>query len=700
MLRASKVKKKGLQLLMAAVMSLTVFPGAVPLYAHDTAEDPDGYIVKYREDCISLMDDEGAPFEVVEKKELQRLLQEDALEWYEKDGDAVLMEQDPSAALMDTGSVYYDSEQQWNLGMIHADEAFRNGNLGQGIRVGVIDSGVSPHQDFGSRLLQGHNYMAEAEGNTKKVSDTADEYGHGTRVAGLIAASGESGYIGAAPEAELVPLKCTDGKNVKVSTICRAIYGGIDDYDCDVLNLSLGVATEYESLKEAIEYAAEKNIVVVSAVGNGGSTTQYYPARYDTVIGVGSVDSSGNLYSRSNHHSSVFLTAPGVNVRSTDCHGGYSESTGCSFAVPQVSAAAAVMLGIDRTLTVDGIMRGLSETATDRGAEGYDEYFGYGIMNLGKCVAELTDNREPDPVEPAEDPVQPSPAEDPVQPDPSEDPGKTDDPSDSPDDGKSSDPSDTDPDDPVQPTQPSSPSGPAAPSDPSTPVTPVVPADPGEDPVQPAPSGQDSQTEPDDRKEPQAPEPWTQCTGDQNCILKGYSDLDPSAWYHDGVHYVLLKGIMKGYDQTTFRPDQETTRAMIVTMLWRMEGSPQVDDDVTFKDVPDGQWYTDAVRWAAKNGIVTGYSEDTFGPADDVSREQFVTILYRYAQFKGVDVSEGETAYLNDYTDARVISDWAVKAFRWAVKAGVIQGMTETTLSPKSDAVRAQVATMLMRLNT
>ena len=176
-----------------------------------------------------------------------------------------------------------------------------------------------------------------------------------------------------------------------------------------------------------------------------------------------------------------------------------------------------------------------------------------------------------------------------------------------------------------------------------------------------------------------------------------FTDADKQAWYHDGVHWAIEKGIMNGTAKNTFEPLTATSRAMIVTMLWRMEGSPQVDGSMTFKDVPDGAWYTDAVKWAAANGVVNGYSEEAFGPDDDVTREQIVTILYRYAQFKGVDVSQGEEAYLNNYTDARDVSEWAVKAFRWAVSAGVIQGMTETTLSPKTNAVRAQVATMLMR---
>ena len=136
---------------------------------------------------------------------------------------------------------------------------------------------------------------------------------------------------------------------------------------------------------------------------------------------------------------------------------------------------------------------------------------------------------------------------------------------------------------------------------------------------------------------------------------------------------------------------------MFVTMLWRMEGSPEVDENLTFKDVPDGKWYTDAVKWAVKNGITSGYSEDEVAPEDSLKREQIVTFLYRYAKLKDLDVSSGETASLDEYADAAKISGWADKAFRWAVDAGIINGVGDQKLDPQGQAVRAQVATMLMR---
>ena len=361
---------------MTAVLLIAVGVNAVPVWA--AGETGTEYIVKYKESAAWLMGDDSVPFDVVSEGTMNQMRFFGLLEWYEPDGVGELLD-----------SSYYES-YQWNLDVVQAEGSFQGNHLGRGVRVGVIDSGVNPHPDLGDRLLTGRNYMEDAE----DPDDTADEYGHGTGVAGLIAGAGDHGYIGTAPEAELVPLKITDGKAIKVSAICRAIYGGIDDYDCDVLNLSLGVTGEFQSLKEAVDYAESQNVLLVSAVGNTGRTTAYYPAGYDSVIGVGAVDRDGNVSSRSNHNASVFLTAPGTDVRSLDASGSYSLHTGTSFAVPQVAGAAAVLLGIDPTLSPWEIMDLLAASAIDRGTEGCDEYYGYGILNLGGSVRMLTGEEE------------------------------------------------------------------------------------------------------------------------------------------------------------------------------------------------------------------------------------------------------------------------------------------------------------------
>ena len=161
------------------------------------------------------------------------------------------------------------------------------------------------------------------------------------------------------------------------------------------------------------------------------------------------------------------------------------------------------------------------------------------------------------------------------------------------------------------------------------------------------------------------------------------------------MNWALDNGIMNGTGPDTFAPNMETTRAMIVTMLWRLEGEPLPWSSSAFDDVAPGTWYADAVAWAAENGIVTGYDADTFGPNDLVTREQIVTILYRYAKHRGIDTSAYDS--LEAFTDAHTVSGWALDAFRWAVGAGVIKGISDTLLSPKTEATRAQVATMLMR---
>ncbi|HJA48219.1 MAG TPA: S-layer homology domain-containing protein [Candidatus Agathobaculum intestinipullorum] len=174
-----------------------------------------------------------------------------------------------------------------------------------------------------------------------------------------------------------------------------------------------------------------------------------------------------------------------------------------------------------------------------------------------------------------------------------------------------------------------------------------------------------------------------------------YYDVYRSAWYYDAVQYVTQKGLMNGTEAARFSPDETTSRAMIVTILWRQAGRPSVGSTTNFRDVDPSQWYGSAVRWAAANRIVTGYGDGTFGPDDTITREQMAAILYRYAQYKGYSVSA--TGNLGGYTDANRISSYAMAAFRWICGRGIMEGTTPTTLSPTGSATRAEVATILMR---
>ena len=172
-----------------------------------------------------------------------------------------------------------------------------------------------------------------------------------------------------------------------------------------------------------------------------------------------------------------------------------------------------------------------------------------------------------------------------------------------------------------------------------------------------------------------------------------FTDVAKSAWYAKAVQYVYHRQLMNGMSKTVFAPDAAVTRAMLVTILWNLEGQPRGSGEMNFSDVEQGTWYTEAVRWAAEENIVEGWN-GKFSPMEEITREQFVTTLWRYAKYKGYDVSVGEETNILSYEDAFSISEYAVSAVQWACGAGLMQG-SDNTLMPKDGATRAQTAMLL-----
>ena len=179
-----------------------------------------------------------------------------------------------------------------------------------------------------------------------------------------------------------------------------------------------------------------------------------------------------------------------------------------------------------------------------------------------------------------------------------------------------------------------------------------------------------------------------------NTLTFDFMDVKDSDWYYEAVKYVNDKKLMNGTDKG-FEPNKEMTRAMLVTVLYRLDGSVLVDGENRFSDVVPGSWYEDAVIWASENAIVNGIGEEEFAPDMSVTREQMTAIIYRYAEFKGKSVEE--KADLSEFSDYSEVSEWAVDAFAWANKASLINGVGKKNLAPKATATRAQVATILMR---
>lgn len=188
---------------------------------------------------------------------------------------------------------------------------------------------------------------------------------------------------------------------------------------------------------------------------------------------------------------------------------------------------------------------------------------------------------------------------------------------------------------------------------------------------------------------------YKDCTKNSDCPMSAFRDLKTTAWYHDGIHWALDEDVMNGFEDGTFKPDGNTTRGQIATMLYRMEGSPAIAAGNSYSDVKAGKWYTIAIGWATANNIVTGFGDGTFKPDAPVTREQLAAMLYRYADYKGKVVVEGPTAALN-FSDADSVSKYAKEPVSWMVKKGLLKG-TDGKLMPRGKATRAQVATLFMR---
>lgn len=459
--------------------------------------------------------------------------------------------------------------EQWNLtgaNGIHSAAAEQYGLTGSGVKIAIIDSGINrDHDDLQSVNIEtGYNVIDNS-------TETTDNFGHGTFVAGIIAGNShnEIGIDGICDDVTIVPIKCFDSTLTNTKNVVSGIYKAVDDYQCDVINLSLGVSMDLPELKEAVDYAASKNVIVVAAVGNNGETQPeqlIYPAAYDSVIGVGAHDKDGNICAFSHTNSSVYVTAPGEDLFSLSANGSteYSIVSGTSFASAHVAAMAVIAKSYDKSITVEEFKILLANSATDMGAPGYDTSYGYGMVSVTAMIENLQS-------------------------------------------------------------------------------------------------------------------------------LPAFRDISDH-WAKDNIEYCYEMGLMSGVEDGIFQPDGTLTRAMIVSILWRLDGSPATSGSIAFSDVETGSWYELAVKWAAENAVVSGYGDGLFGPNDNVTREQLATILYGYASYKNMDLTSVTPV---GYTDWGQISTYALEPVSWAITNHIISGKTADTVVPQGFATRAEAATLL-----
>lgn len=419
---------KSLAVLFAAILAISVFA-----FAAETEEEKT-YIV-YPKFTLFTASDNPAGFYVVTQEELDMLLEDDLVESYRETVKGVLLENEESV------------EPNWDIKAVNAFSV-PDKYTGEGIKIGIIDSGIDhTHSNFlvcddgqpkYTRVLPGTNYLTGKSGFIEKVVDgktiiestTKDLLGHGTMVAGKAAAQMHAkiilngntylnyGVSGVAPLATIVPLKVTDTKSVDDVYVTNAIYGAVDDYDCDVINISIGFynRTEeekkaIEDMKKAIDYAVGKGVTVVASVGNDGTGTLMYPAAFDNVIGVGATDNDGNVWVNvdpkggSQQNESVFITAPGAGIISTWSYDalvknengemvsvGFNSMKGTSFSAPLVTGTVALLKQANTNLTPAEIMNILAESATDdANGDGYDTAYGHGILDVEAALKLVLD---------------------------------------------------------------------------------------------------------------------------------------------------------------------------------------------------------------------------------------------------------------------------------------------------------------------
>ena len=294
------------------------------------------------------------------------------------------------------------SALQWNLKAIGMEEAWRSGLTGKGVTVAIVDSGLSSTTgDIDkSRVLPGKNCV----GGTG-VDDTL---GHGTFVAGVIGATKDNGVgiAGIAPGVTIVPIKCYATDETDFAAQAAGIYAAVDEYQCDILNISAGDPEIVPEVEAAIRHALDEGVIVVAAAGNSGDTQLLYPASYDGVISVSNVGRDLVLSATSNKNDHVWVTAPGREIISLGrLPGTVKMSSGTSFSAPAVAGVAALLKEAFPQMTPADFKEILKVSSKDLGRTGYDIYYGWGLVQAPDAIRAAADYygvEAPDMSEPAD----------------------------------------------------------------------------------------------------------------------------------------------------------------------------------------------------------------------------------------------------------------------------------------------------------
>ncbi|MCP1108636.1 S8 family peptidase [Ohessyouella blattaphilus] len=558
--------------------------------------------------------------------------------------------------------------QQWYLcSDARISEAWGLVRAKHKVKVAVIDTGVDKEHDDLVNIVD-HEKSYDVVNETSELTDLN---GHGTHVAGIIAAESGNGkdIAGVSYNTELICYNVFEKNNGKYSASTANIIKAYElavSSGARVINMSLGgyISDTEKSdflLEEAINRAAASNVITVCAGGNGlegiAQTSRIYPADFGASISVINTDQNNRRASYADYNAYKDISAPGVNIYSIQRGGGCIYKSGTSMAAPIVSGAVALMLGVNPNLTTNQVKTILFGTAKDLGSVGWDWQYGHGLIDLEAAINFALNDKQ---IESLYIPIQ---------------------------------------DISLEQTEISIGS--------SATLQAIV---------------SPKFTTEDKRIHWTSSNPETATVDASGCVIGhrdgktvitatltnglkaecdvtidlplSFVDVKEDDWFYSPVKYMYQRGVMTGLNSLVFGVNENLARAQFAALLYKLEGSPAVAYESRFSDVADGQWYTKPILWAAQNGIVNGYQDGRFGVGDSINREQIATMLYSYSKFKGYDLSQ--SGDLSGFPDNSSVSAYAMKPLQWAVGVGFVSG-TNGNLDPQGSAVRAQCATIMMR---